>query len=183
MPTRSDSPAGKGDASASAADGPRIRPAVPADAPVLARMRYRMRAEIGTPTEAEDGFVERCAAWMAERLAPGSAWRCWVAEEGGRIVGHAWVQVFEKMPNPVDELERHGYVTNMYVAPELRGRGLGGALLDLALRHCREQEVDEIILWPSERSRSLYLRAGFTVHGDLLELRSPRRKSNARADD
>ncbi|HEU4452334.1 MAG TPA: hypothetical protein VFR81_04710, partial [Longimicrobium sp.] len=110
--------------STDASGSPSIRPAVPGDAPAAARMRYAFRAELGTPNEPEDAFVARCGAWMAERLASG-AWRGWIAEDGGgAMVGQAWVQLVEKMPNPVDEAELHAYVTNCYVLPGMRGGGI-----------------------------------------------------------
>ena len=155
-------------------DHPRIRRAGPDDAPVLARLRFAFRAELGDAIEPEDAFVARCAPWMAERLA-GGPWRCWVAEEDGGIVGHAWVQLLEKVPNPVDEREHHAYVTNCYVRPDRRGGGIGGRLLSAALGWCEASGVDAVILWPSERSRPLYLRHGFAVRNDLLELRLPPR--------
>ncbi len=43
----------------------RFRPAGPADAPELARLRYDFRVELGEPNEEREVFVARCAAWMA----------------------------------------------------------------------------------------------------------------------
>ena len=61
-----------------------------------------------------------------EALSAGSsAWRCWVVDDGDQLLGHVCVQLFEKMPNPVNEPEVHAYLTNFYVVPELRSRGLG----------------------------------------------------------
>ncbi len=151
-----------------------VRAAGPADAPELARLRYDFRAELGEPNEEREAFVARCAAWMASRLAEGGAWRCWLAVEGERIVGHAWAQVIEKMPNPVDETELHAYVTNCYVLPEARGAGLGSRLLEEVLAWARGAGVDAVILWPSARARPLYLRHGFSVRDDMLALRLPR---------
>jgi len=149
----------------------RIRHADTTDVPTLAHLRYRFRAELGEAAEPEDMFVNRCAAWMAERLTPASPWHCWVAESEGEILGHAWLQVIEKIPNPIAEPECHAYVTNCYVRPQARGRGVGGSLLEAILAWCREGGVDAIILWPSQKSRSLYLRHGFAIRDDLLELR------------
>ena len=150
---------------------PHIRLANKTDAPTLARLRYLFRAELGQATEPEGVFVKRCAAWMAERLARASPWRCWVAESEKGVIGHAWLQVIEKIPNPIAEPELHAYVTNCFVLPEARGRGVGGALLETVLAWCREAAVDAIFLWPSQKSRSLYRRHGFAVRDDLLELR------------
>lgn len=147
-----------------------VVPAVPGDAEALAAMRCAFRAETGVPTEPRDAFVARCAAWMKPRLAPGGAWRAWLAIADGSQAGSLWLQLIEKIPNPGPELERHAYITSVYVDPACRGRGIGQALLDAALACCRQAEVDSVILWPSARSRTLYGRNGFLPPGDMLEL-------------
>ena len=146
-----------------------IRLATPADAAVLAEMRYEFRAAQGDAVEDRDVFVARCTAWMAQRLTDEGAWRCWVAERGGRVMGHLWLQLIEKIPNPVIELEKHAYLTNFFVRPELQGQGTGQRILDAALTFCREQRVDSVILWPTQRSRPLYERNGFAVRDDIME--------------
>jgi GNAT superfamily N-acetyltransferase len=148
-----------------------IRLAQPADAPALARLRYEFRASQGPPIEAEVEFLPRCTVWMEARLVTGSSWRCWIAEESGALVGTLWLQLIEKLPNPVGEAERHGYVSSLYVQPSRRGGGLGSRLLDSCLRACAVEQVDAVLLWPTPRSRSLYERHGFAVRDDLLERR------------
>jgi GNAT superfamily N-acetyltransferase len=149
----------------------RIRRAEPADAPELARLRYALRTELDPPTEEESKFVARCTEWMAESLSPGGAWRCWVAVLGGTLVGTIWLQLIEKLPNPVGHLGWHGYVSSVYVVPELRNAGIGSGLLAACLEECRAQGVDAVFLWPTPRSRELYQRHGFAVPDDLLTYR------------
>ena len=103
--------------------------------------------------------------------ADSSAWRCWVIDDGKQLLGHVCVQSFEKMPNPVNEPEAHAYLTNFYVVPEMRGRGLGMKLLNKALSWCRAQGADAVILWATAESRSLYRRCGLLEPADILELR------------
>ena len=86
--------------------------------------------------------------------------------------GTVWLQWIEKIPNPVAELEWHGYITSLYVREAFRERRLGTALLETALAACDERGVDAVILWPTPRSRSLYLRHGFAVRDDIMEFRS-----------
>ncbi|HEU0173269.1 MAG TPA: GNAT family N-acetyltransferase [Blastocatellia bacterium] len=148
-----------------------IRLAGPADAPSLARLRYEFRSGHDPATEDEADFLARCGAWMAARLAPGSPWRCWVAEDAGRLVGAIWLQFIEKIPNPGAEAEKHGYISNLYVEPSRRGDGLGSMLIDTCVRFCEKEAVDAMILWPTPRSRPLYERHGFAVRDDLLERR------------
>jgi GNAT superfamily N-acetyltransferase len=104
---------------------------------------------------------------MDRRLSSG-IWRCWVAVRGQTIVGHVWLKLIEKIPNPVAEAEWHGYITNMYVQEEERGGGVGSALLDAALEWCGEREIDSIVLWPTDRSRTLYNRKGFSATDAIM---------------
>jgi ribosomal protein S18 acetylase RimI-like enzyme len=112
---------------------------------------------------------------MAERLAPGGSWRCWVAARDAVPVGSVWVQFVEKLPNPTAEPERHGYVSSLYVRPASRGAGVGEALLAACLEACAAEDLDAVILWPTAESRSLYARHGFVATDDVLQLRPARR--------
>ena len=151
--------------------GVTIRLAEPTDAPALAQLRYDFRASLDPVTEPEADFLARCTSWMAARLGPGNCWRCWAAVEAGRLVGSLWLHRIEKIPNPVAEAESHGYITNVYVEPTRRGEGLGSQLMDTCVQVCTADGLDALILWPSQRSRSLYERHGFAVRDDLFERR------------
>jgi GNAT superfamily N-acetyltransferase len=107
---------------------------------------------------------------MQNHLNETERWRCWAAEEEGRLIGAVWVQLVEKIPNPRLETEYHAYLTNFYIAESARGRGLGTQLLQTAIKWCESREVHAIILWPTDRSRSLYERHGFSVREYIMEL-------------
>jgi GNAT superfamily N-acetyltransferase len=140
------------------------------DAEGLARLRFQFRSERAEVVEEEAVFIERCTKWMRPRLAS-SGWTAWVAEQEGRLLGQVWLQVVEKIPNPVVEAESHGYITNLFVQPQVRSAGVGSALLQLALTHARDAGLDRIVLWPTDRSRSLYVRHGFQEADDVMQLR------------
>ena len=150
-----------------------IRAATPNDAEMLARLRYEFRSSIHQPAMSVEEFLPRCTAWMVDRLQR-SAWQCWIAQYNDTIVGNLWCSLIEKIPNPIAEPELHAYITNFYVRPDCRGQGVGSSLLETALGWCRDRNVDAVILWPTEQSRSLYERHGFMVRNDLLELRRSR---------
>ena len=151
-----------------------IRSARPSDAPQLAKLRLGLRSR-PTNIESDEVFLERCSSWMARTLKQDN-WLCWVAEQEKRLVGALWLQLIEKIPNPTAEPECIGYVTNFFIDESQRGRGLGTCMLNEVLAWCREQESSKgkliagIILWPTERSRPLYLRHGFDVPKNLFEL-------------
>jgi GNAT superfamily N-acetyltransferase len=145
-----------------------IRIARSPDYPTLAAMRYEFRASLGTPNKACDAFECRMLQWLDAHL--GKAWTAWVATEDESLIGHVFLHVIDKVPNPVPEPEQLGYITNLYVREQNRGTGIGGALLDTALQECRGLQVDTVVLWPSPRSRSLYDRRGFASPAAVLEL-------------
>ena len=157
----------------------RIRLARSSDCRGLAEMRYRFRTETGLATETKSRFLRRCTSWMRKHFRSGSyPWRCWVAEDDKRLLGHVCVQLIEKMPNPVNEPEAHAYLTNFYVVPEMRGLGLGRKLLNKALSWCRAQGADAVILWATAESKSLYRRCGLVQPKDIFELRHSARRAH-----
>ena len=148
----------------------KIRVATESDAPVLARFRYALRSSAREMTESEEEFSERCIRWMLARLHVESCWQCWIAEGEQELVGNIWSQLVEKIPNPAAETECYLYVTNFYVREEYRGKGIGTRLLSEALTWGKANNAHTAILWPRERSKSLYLRHGFTAADDLMQL-------------
>ena len=147
----------------------KIRVATESDARVLARFRYELRSSGRETIESEAEFSERCTRWMMARLNNG-CWRCWIAECEQTPVGNIWCQLVEKIPNPAAENECYVYVTNFYVREEYRGKGIGTRLLSEALTWGKTNNAHTAILWPRERSKTLYLRHGFTAADDLMQL-------------
>ena len=148
-----------------------VRRAWAADAPALARLRWAFKQEDheGDPSDPVPP-VQQAEQWIRERLDRGR-WLAWVAESGGEIRGHVFLHLVERVPEPFEDNTPIGYVTNFYVVPSQRNRGLGGHLLEALRRHARSQGLDVLIVWPSERSVPLYQRAGFQPSIDLLEAR------------
>jgi len=146
-----------------------IRLALENDAAILARLRWELRSTSHTVVENEQDFLERCESWMSERLRMGSHWRCWIAEQQSIAVGAVWAQLIEKIPNPVDEPEYYVYLTNFYVREEYRGEGIGARLLAAVFDWSTGAE--KVILWPTERSKSFYLRHGFSLADDFMSVR------------
>ncbi len=146
-----------------------IRVATESDAPLLARFRYELRSA-AEMIETEAQFIERCTVWMRDRLYSDSSWRCWIAESSEVLCGNIWALLVEKIPNPAAETECYLYVTNFYVREEFRGRGTGTMLLSEALTWAKSKYAHTAILWPRERSKSLYLRHGFGAADDLMQL-------------
>jgi GNAT superfamily N-acetyltransferase len=87
-------------------------------------------------------------------------------------VGDVWIQLVEKIPNPIEEAEYYVYLTNFYIREQYRCHGVGSMLLSEILNWVKNKNVKTVILWPSERSKSFYIRHGFATAEDLMRWNS-----------
>ncbi|MFF5128276.1 GNAT family N-acetyltransferase [Streptomyces syringium] len=147
-----------------------VRPARPADARTLAELRWTFKQEDheGRPP-APARRLEEAERWIRDRIGDGR-WLAWVTETDGEICGHVFLCLVERIPEPYEDNNPVGYVTNFFVMPSQRNKGAGSALLDALKQHSREAGLEGLIVWPSERSTPLYQRSGFQPSEELLEL-------------
>ncbi|MFE9137787.1 GNAT family N-acetyltransferase [Streptomyces sp. NPDC007355] len=138
-----------------------VRPARPIDARRLAELRWVFKQEDHEerpPTPARN--LEEAEHWIRDRLRDGH-WLAWVAEADREICGHVFLCLVERMPDPFEDNDPIGYVTNYFVLPSQRNKGAGSALLAALTQHARSAGLEGLIVWPSERSVPLYQRFGF----------------------
>jgi N-acetylglutamate synthase-like GNAT family acetyltransferase len=125
-----------------------------------------MRRDFTFEDEGSQGRASRpeyeieCREFLIEAISSGR-WDIWVAEAGGQIVSHAYVALVDKVPRPVRENRRIGYMTNVYTRPSHRASGIGGRLVERAQEAARESDVELMIVWPSAESITFYKRHGF----------------------
>jgi len=72
------------------------------------------------------------------------------------------------MPRPGRPTSRWGYLANFFVLAGHRGAGIGARLLATCVEYADAEGFVRIVLSPSERSRTLYRRAGFASADDLM---------------
>ena len=111
----------------------------------------------------DDGFEARVGEWLA---AEGDRRTIWLASEDEVPVGMASLFEYRRMPRPGLTPARWGYVSNMFVREEFRGRGVGSDLLQTLIAAAEERDYARLVLSPSERARPFYRRAGFVVPDD-----------------
>ncbi|GAB2932464.1 GNAT family N-acetyltransferase [Rhodococcus aerolatus] len=138
-----------------------IRPATRADAPGCAAV-YRPWVE-GTAVSFE--AVAPDAAEVARRIDAARAWL--VAEEAGTVLGYAYAGVFNARAAYDASVS-----TSVYLAPDARGRGLGGALYRTLLGGLPALGVHRAfagVALPNPASEALHARVGFTPVGVFTE--------------
>lgn len=144
-----------------------VRRAGPADEAALAGLRGRWREERhGVAVGADAGFEQRFGEWFGHQLGRGT--RAWIAESDGESVGMVLLAVHERMPWPDRDPGAWGYLTNAFVRPEHRDRGVGRLLLDALVTYADAQGLVRVVTNPSPRSVPFYFRAGFSADHPLL---------------
>ena len=136
-----------------------IRRATEDDAATVAQLLHDFNSEFESQTPGPEVLTER----YARVLESGEAI---VLLSGSGPDGFAQLRFRAAIVN--EGLDAH--LEELYVVPELRGRGLGRALLEAAMETAREQGATRIDLGTSEddtAARALYESAGFTNEEDV----------------
>lgn len=134
---------------------------VPAVLPMVRRM-YEIHAawdrEKYTP-EGDPG--ERYGGWLMHRVDdPMSIFL--VAEEGGAVVGYLVATPASDMG--IYRYREHGFIHDVYIDPSHRGRGLGRAMVEEAVRRFTAAGITQLRLEtaaPNEEARRLFRAFGF----------------------
>src|ERR1700733_6502980 len=101
------------------------RMAVPEDAALIADHRKAMFAAIGgTPESVLETLRQNSVPWLERMMADGKYFG-WITYDGDRAVASAGLMLMDWPPGPFDPVgEIRGYILNVFVEPEYRGRGL-----------------------------------------------------------
>jgi ribosomal protein S18 acetylase RimI-like enzyme len=132
---------------------PAVRRATPGDAPQVARLLDDFQAEYDEPSPGVESLEERYAELIRNK-------EMIVLLVGDRPDGFAQLR-FRPW---VYSAGLHSYLEELYVAPDLRGNGLGRALLEAAVETARGEGAEQMELGTSEddeAARGLYESAGF----------------------
>jgi ribosomal protein S18 acetylase RimI-like enzyme len=141
---------------AAAADVPAVLPmvrAICAQHETWDAARYPMRGDV----------VAMYERWLPLRAAdPRSVFL--VAEQGGALAGFLVATVEANIP--IYTLAEFGFIHDLWVEPAQRGQGLGGALVEEALRRFRAIGVTQVRLETAaanDTARRLFDSRGFRV--------------------
>lgn len=148
-----------------------VRPATNKDRSDLVGLCIALFREDGgvhDPSTVVDWPVAHGDRYFRE-LAVGTHGTCWVAEGAGRVCGYL---VGRRRPDSDMRTVRVAELEEMYVAPDWRGRGVGGRLVGAFLDWAGEVGADRVAVTAfasNERALSFYRRHGFAPRSVSLE--------------
>jgi GNAT superfamily N-acetyltransferase len=138
----------------------------------LADLRWRLHVD--DKLTDDDGAYER---FIADFLGVHEAeWKSnevthWVAANGERIVAVMSVVIVRKLPRPGNLHGRWGYIANSYALPEVRNAGVGSQLLATITSWAIDENLELLVVWPSDGAYAFDERAGFRRYPDPVVLR------------
>ena len=140
------------------------------DAKELAEIRwdfqYDPRDGSSEPELSKDEFISYCADFLEESLI-GESWVCWIAEERGQIISQIFIKKIRKIPKPKKLYDAYGYVTNVYTRPEFRNKSIGRQLMTKVKEWAIEEDLELLIVWPSQKSIGFYESMGFSSDNEI----------------
>jgi GNAT superfamily N-acetyltransferase len=144
----------------------RIREAEPADFAGVAEMHFPVWRQSWTGMVAAHlldmlGPPKRWAAVVYPQTLSRRGWSMWIAESGGRILGMTIFGPDDANPDQVQ-------IDSLYTVEESQRHGIGGRLLNKALR---ANPSGDVILWCAEKNRKarrFYENKNFQVDGRTL---------------
>jgi GNAT superfamily N-acetyltransferase len=112
-------------------------------------------------------------AWLEPKLAAG-LYGGWIAEAAGAPVGGLGLMEIDWPPHPLHPTQsRRGYILNVFVEPEHRGRGVARELMRLASEEGRRRGLEMMVLHATAMGRPMYEKLGWSQTAEMsLSLRS-----------
>jgi GNAT superfamily N-acetyltransferase len=139
------------------------------DAELISSHRRRMFAEDGRPQEELDAMSGPFLAWIEERLADGR-YVGFLVEEAGQVIAGIGLMVIDWPPHFLHPASsQRGYICNVFVEREHRGKGLAAMLMERAEEEFRRRGVTYLVLHASKLGRPVYERLGWQNTAEMAK--------------
>lgn len=150
---------------------PVIARATADDAPILADFLYRLLVEVMPPADwsaKRETMISRSVEYF--RRGVDSPSQCnFIARVGGTPAGCICMSIEERAPHLRFDGILYGYLHNVFVVPDYRGRGLSRVMLDRIHAEAEVLGIVRIGLHTSKFGRPLYVATGYDSVERYLE--------------
>lgn len=146
-----------------------IRPATPADAPVLTELRRVMHDTINGPHPTD--WMPACEQMTRHRLTSDPSFHAYLTEIDGTVVAAATGETRARFPSPESPATVAGFVIAVSTLPGYRGRGIGGTLVHHLTEQFLASGCERVSLFASRQGAPLYEELGYeTLHERMVAM-------------
>jgi ribosomal protein S18 acetylase RimI-like enzyme len=143
------------------------------DAELITAHRKAMFADMrDAPEPVLDEMAQNFKPWVRRMLAEGK-YTGWITRDGKRVVGSSGLLILDWAPHFLDpKCDQRGYILNVFVEPDYRGRGIARALTMECMADARRRGVGVIALHASKKGQPVYEKLGFKASTEMLHIES-----------
>ncbi len=139
------------------------------DAALITRHRKAMFADANdAPEPVLETMGHSFEPWVIRMIEEGK-YAGWITFDDERAVASAGLLVLDWAPHFLDPNgEYRGYLLNVFVEPEYRGRGLARELVECCLAEARRRNIRVVALHASKAGRRVYEGMGFHGTSEMM---------------
>jgi GNAT superfamily N-acetyltransferase len=93
-------------------------------------------------------------------------------EDGSEVIGGCGLSTFRIPPKVSQPTGTYTYLSNMFIEPEYRRKGLGKLLIDYVVEFCKAEKIGFLLLHASDKGFLLYQALGFESSERLMQIRT-----------
>ncbi|MTI44484.1 ribosomal protein S18 acetylase RimI-like enzyme [Roseibium hamelinense] len=138
-----------------------LRPVAPSDCDLICRHRHDLFLATGDEEATKAALSPAYRNWQQQALQSG-VYFGFIAEVGRDAVGGVGLMVIDWPPHQLHpEVRQRGYVLNVFVEPDHRGKGIAKRLMAASDAAFKERGVKHAVLTATAQARPLYERDGW----------------------
>ena len=143
--------------------------AVVDDAGLITQHRKAMFADMQDAEPAVlDEMSRNFEPWVRRMIAE-DKYAGWITMDGELPIGSAGLLILDWAPHFLDpRCDRRGYILNVFVEPEFRGRGIAKALTLECIAEAKRRGIRVVALHASKKGQPVYERLGFKMSNEML---------------
>jgi ribosomal protein S18 acetylase RimI-like enzyme len=147
----------------------KTRKVQPDDLEIITMHRRKMFEDMGAAPTTLDAMARSFSAWLAPRLEDGRYFG-YLVEDGATIIAGIGIMLLDWPPHQLHPgSSQRGYLLNLYVEPEHRGRGIATDLTKLAESDLHARGITYAILHASAKGRPIYQKLGWTPSSEMAK--------------
>ena len=145
------------------------RRATTEDAGLITLHRKAMFADMqDAPETVLEEMGRNFEPWV-RRMIANDKYAGWITSDGERAVGSAGLLILDWAPHFLDlRCDQRGYILNVFVEPEYRGRGIAKALTVECMAEAKRRGIGVVALHASKKGQPVYEKLGFKTSNEML---------------
>ena len=144
----------------------KIRRASEDDSKWILHHRVEMLKDMGESEESLSETARLTEQYLKSDWTKGYLY--FLVEDNFEVIGGCGISPFRIPPKITQPTGNYAYLSNMFIEPEYRRKGIGKLLLNYVIDFCKGQKIGLLILHASEKGLPLYKSIGFVSSEQLL---------------